>query len=77
MIRLLKTIKMINFKKEWRWMEDDKWDHYSGLPSPKAYEDHPYYDSKSKKQSYTIAVVSMMAAIVLVIGLAIYEYIQI
>lgn len=29
---------MINIKKEWRWMDDDKWDHYSGLPSPAAYE---------------------------------------
>ena len=39
---------MINIGKEWRWMddedkvekiEDDKWDHYSGLPNPKWYED--------------------------------------
>ena len=30
---------MINSTKEWRWMDDDKWDHYSGLPSPSAYED--------------------------------------
>lgn len=29
---------MINIGKEWRWMEDDKWDYYSGLPSPAAYE---------------------------------------
>lgn len=38
---------MINIAKEWRWMddeeevekiEDDKWDHYSGLPNPKWYE---------------------------------------
>jgi len=38
---------MINVGKEWRWMEDeeikeiddDKWDHYSGLPNPKWYEE--------------------------------------
>ena len=38
---------MINTGKEWRWMdeeevekiEDSKWDHYSGLPNPKWYED--------------------------------------
>ena len=53
---------MINFKKEWRWM--DKYNH-------------PYYDSKSKKSSYTIAVISMMGAIILIIGLAIYQYINI
>ena len=53
---------MINFKKEWRWMDN---------------KEHPYYDSKSKKQSYTIAVISMMAATIIVIGLAIYEYIHI
>ena len=38
---------MINIEKEWRWMDeeneikeidDDKWDHYSGLPNPKWYE---------------------------------------
>ena len=30
---------MINTGKEWRRMDDDNWDHYSGLPSPSAYED--------------------------------------
>ena len=29
---------MINIGKEWRWMDDEEWDHYSGLPSPAAYE---------------------------------------
>lgn len=36
----------INIGKEWRWMDDeevekikdDEWDHYSGLPNPKWYE---------------------------------------
>jgi len=35
---------MINIKKEWRWMNEEEfnkvlpWDNYSGLPSPRAYE---------------------------------------
>jgi len=29
---------MINIGKEWRWMDDDKWDYYSGLPGMGAYE---------------------------------------
>jgi hypothetical protein len=37
-----------NIGKEWKWMDemeeikeidDDKWDHYSGLPNPKWYEE--------------------------------------
>jgi len=54
-------------------MDDNKWDHYSGLPSPKAYEEHPYYDRKSKATSFTIAVVCIVCMIVLVAGLAIYN----
>jgi len=40
-------------------------------------EDHPYYDSKSKKHSYTLAVFSMLCLILTIIGLAIYQYIHI
>lgn len=53
---------MINFKKEWRWMEDNE---------------HPYYDSKSKKQSYTIAVISMLIVIIMIAGMVIYQRIYI
>ncbi len=39
-------------KKEWKWM-DDKQEHchYSGLPSPKAYE-----DSEDKKDYFIITL---------------------
>ena len=57
---------MINFKKEWRWMD-------KLTRPPQAFKGHPYYDSKSKQQSYTIAAVSMMAAIILVLGMAVYN----
>lgn len=38
---------MINSGREWDWMDeeeveqikDEEWDHYSGLPNPKWYED--------------------------------------
>ena len=39
-------------REKWGWKSEDEVDehcHYSGLPSPAAYEDkHPYYDSDKK-----------------------------
>ena len=58
---------MSNIKKEWRWMDKYK----------EPTEDHPYYDSKSKKHSYTLAVFSMLCLILTIIGLAICQYIHI
>ena len=82
---------MINIKKDWRWMDsnketaykEDEWCEYGGLPSPKAYdqsnivEEHPYYDSQSKKDSFMIASIAMMGVILMVVGLVIYNLIWI
>ena len=58
-------------REKWGWKSEDEVDehcHYSGLPSPAAYEDkHPYYDSDKKIRNDKFASKVVLVCIVGVI----------
>ena len=64
-------------KKEWFWMsnykrQNEEHCHYSGLPSPMAYENKKINKMKNNqelKQSFLIAMLSMIALIGMIIVL--------
>tara|TARA_B100000497_G_scaffold101448_1_gene115378 strand:+ start:219 stop:449 length:231 start_codon:yes stop_codon:yes gene_type:complete len=62
-------------REKWGWKSEDDINehcHYSGLPSPAAYEDkHPYYDSNKKKKTEKFSLQAIGICVIVMLTLAI------
>tara|TARA_R110000823_G_scaffold52302_1_gene129479 strand:- start:235 stop:471 length:237 start_codon:yes stop_codon:yes gene_type:complete len=69
-------------REKWGWKDESELNnkscHYSGLPSPSAYEDkHPYYNSKKKILQEEIAMkvifISFVSLVVVIVLVSIFS----